>query len=394
MKTFDFRVIKKDKKTKARAGLLETPHGEIKTPAFSPVATKASVKALSPEDLLAVGSQVVLGNTYHLYLRPGVDTIKKFRGFGPFMGWDGPTITDSGGYQVSFLWNKTKKLKGINNESWGKLLKVSDKGGEFSSYIDGSHHLLTPEKSMEIQKALGADIIMAFDQPLGQGQTSSENKDAFERTLKWELRSFIHWKKMHSKQALFGIVQGGTDRKLRRISLKFILETGFPGIAVGGESIGKDPKITAKTLDTIIDLTPDNKPFHALGLGGGPEGIFAAISRGVDIFDNTGITRMARTGLLYIYPEDGGTKENKYRIDIKRKRFKEIKKSLSRVCECYACRNFSASYLHHLFVSGEVLGLRLASIHNVSFVNSLMAEIRSSIDKGSYLDLQKQWLKA
>jgi len=394
MTIFKFRLLKKEKTSRARLGIIETPHGKINTPAFSPVATKASVKTLSPQDLKDAGSQVVLGNTYHLYLRPGIKTINKFQGFGPFMGWDGPTITDSGGYQVSFLWDKTKKLKEEKEESWGKLVKISDNGAVFSSYIDGSKHLLTPEKSMDLQKDLGADIIMAFDQPLGSDYTKSMKKEAFERTLKWEERSFNHWKSLNSKQALFGIVQGDLDKKLRRISLKLILSLGFPGIAMGGESIGKDPKITGKTLDTIVDLLPDDIPVHALGLGGGPEGIFEALTRGVDIFDNTGITRMARTGLLFISPEDGGTRENKFRVDIKRKVNSDKMKSFSKVCKCFSCQNFSAAYLHHLFVSGEILGLRLASIHNIFFVNSLMASIRSSILSGNFMDFKKHWLKA
>ncbi len=390
---FSFKIEKKDKRTNARVGIIKTSHGTIKTPAFAPVATKASVKSLSPEDLLKSGSQVVLGNTYHLYLRPGTEVLKKFKGFGPFMGWRGPTITDSGGYQVSFLWEGNKKTQKNADEPTGRVIKITDQGAWFSSYIDGSKHLLTPEKSMQIQKELGADIIMAFDQPLGLGYSRAAKKEAFGRTLKWEERSFVAWKRLKSSQALFGIVQGDTDEKLRRASFKFVLETGFPGIAMGGESIGKDPKITARTLDTVSDLLPDDKPLHALGLGGGPEGIFEAIQRGVDIFDNTGITRMARTGLLFIYPEDGGTRQNKFRMDINKKSFKSDKKPISKICECEACQNFSRAYLHHLLTSGELLGLRLASIHNVFYINDLMRKIRRSIIKNDFLTFKKTWLK-
>ena len=389
---FSFKISKQDTRSKARAGVIKTPHGEIKTPAFSPVATKASVKTLSPEDIKAAGSQVVLGNTYHLFLRPGLETIKMFGGFGPFMGWDGPTITDSGGYQVSFLWQKTKGLKDLNDESWGKLIKITDEGAVFSSYLDGTKQLLSPEKSIEIQKVLGADIIMAFDQPLGSAYSARKKKEAFERTLKWEERSYKHWKKITSEQALFGIVQGDLDVKLRRESLAFILTMGFPGIAMGGESIGKDPLVTARTLDTVSDLLPKDKPVHALGLGGGPEGIFEAISRGVDIFDNTGVTRMARTGLLFLYPDDGGNKKNKFRCDIKNKRYKSVQKPISKKCSCYACQNFSSAYLHHLQVSGEILGLRLATIHNVTYINSVMSLIRESIIKANFISLKSAWL--
>lgn len=391
MKKFSFKIVKKDEETKARAGVITTVHGEILTPAFSPVATRASVKTLDIRDLKEAKSQVVLSNTYHLYLRPGVEVIESFGGFAPFMGWDGPTITDSGGYQVSFLWDKAKKDE---KDFEAKVIKISDEGAIFSSYIDGAKHLLTPEKSMEIQKSLGADIIMAFDQPLGKDFSDKKIKEAFERTLKWEERSFIHWKKIKSNQALYGIVQGGTDKNLRRESLNFILKMGFPGIAMGGETIGFDPKVTAESLDTIADLLPDDKPLHALGLGGGPEGIFEAVERGMDTFDNTGITRMARTGLLFIYPEDGGNLKNKFRFDIKRKIYKDIKEPISKTCKCETCKKYSASYLHHLFISNEITGLRLATIHNVFFINNLMERIRESIISSDFSDLKKIWYRS
>lgn len=388
---FKFEVIKGNKKTRARAGKIYTPHGVINTPAFSPVATKASVKTLSPEDLKLTGSQVVLGNTYHLYLRPGVEIINKFGGFSKFMGWEGPSITDSGGYQVSFLWT-------IGDEDSAKDIKINDSGATFRSHIDGSIHKLTPEKSMEIQKSLGADIIMAFDQPLAHDSTSSLKKEAFQRTLKWEERSFTAWSENERKrdsgtyQALFGIIQGEDDLVLRQRSLKFLLGFPFPGLAIGGKSVGADPHLTAKALDTIVEILPDDKPLHALGLGGGPVGIFTAVERGVDIFDNTGITRMARTGLLFLHPEDGGNVKNKFRSDIKKSKYLSVKKAFSKTCSCYTCSNFSAGYLHHLMVSSEVLGLRLATIHNVHFINNLMSEIRASIANNDFSALKKHWL--
>lgn len=380
----NFSLEAKDKKTHARAGIIKTPHGDILTPAFSPVATRASVRTLSPEDIKATGSQVVLANTYHLYLRPGTKTIEKFGGFGPFMNWDGPTITDSGGYQVSFF--------------RGKAAKINDHGATFASYIDGSKHLITPEISMDIQKVLAADIIMAFDQPLGIS-AKTDDKEAFARTLKWEERSFAAWEKNKKKsiqgeyQVLCGIIQGEMDPKLRKQSLDFVLSTGFPGIAMGGESIGSDPKITAAALDTIVDFLPDDKPLHALGLGGGPEGIFGAIERGVDIFDNTGITRMARTGILFLHPEDGGSVKNKFRTDVNKSKYKEIKKSFSKICKCYMCQNFSTAYINHLFINGEILGLRLATIHNITFINDLMTKIRESIKNDDFISFKKSWLQ-
>jgi len=388
MSLFSFKVVDKDLKTKARAGVIKTPHGIIKTPAFSPVATRASVRTLSPEDLKDVKTQVVLANTYHLYLKPGLEVIEKFGGFANFMKWEGPTITDSGGYQVSFLWSK-------GEEDEAKVVKIDDKGALFKSYLDGSLHLLTPEKSIEIQRILGADIIMALDEPQSLNMPKKLAKEAFLRTLKWEERSFFAWQKLNKKgefQALYGIVQGDLDKNLRRQSLDFVLSLGFCGIAIGGEAIGSDPKITSEALNTISDILPDEKPVHALGLGGGPEGIFEAIARGIDTFDNTGITRMARTGLLFIHPEDGGKRLNKFRLDIKKSTFKSDEKPLSNVCNCYSCLNFSRAYIHHLLTSGEILGLRLATIHNVFFVNNLMNQIRDSIINGDFVDLKKKWL--
>lgn len=385
---FGFKILKKDPKSLARAGIINTPHGKIKTPCFSPVATRASVRSLSIDDLRQTKSQVVLANTYHLFLKPGINTIKKFDGFGPFMGWHGPTITDSGGYQVSFLWDKASEEVSVK--------KITDEGAYFKSYIDGAVHLLTPEKSMQIQKILGADIIMALDQPLGNDFTPSLVKEAFARTLKWEERSFLAWQKLNKKgkfQALYGIIQGGLNKKLLQESLRFILDTGFPGIALGGETIGANPQITSRTLDAICYDLPPNKPVHALGLGGGPQGILEAVKRGIDTFDNTGITRMARTGILFISPEDGGNSLNKFRIDIKKTKFKEEKGPISKVCECYTCKNYTRAYLHHLLTANEILGLRLATIHNVFFINNLMSQIRSSIIQGNFQNFYSFWLK-
>ncbi len=388
---FSFELIKKDKKTKARTGVITTANGVIKTPSFSPVATRASVRGLSIEDLINAKSQVVLANTYHLYLQPGTKVIKKFGGFAPYMGWTGPTITDSGGYQVSFLWTPKEKI-GHRKRVAKRKVKITDEGAVFTSHIDGSRHLLTPEKSMQIQKDLGADITMAFDQPLGSNYSSKKSAEAFNRTLKWEERSFVAWKKLKSTQALFGIIQGDLDKKLREQSLRFILQMGFPGLAMGGESIGANPGVTAESLDLIADLLPDDKPLHTLGLGGGPEGIFEAVQRGMDTFDNTGITRMARTGLLFIYPEDGGKRENKFRVDVTKSKFSESKKPVSKICKCYACTHYSAGYISHLIKSEELLGLRLTSLHNVRFINDLMERIRSSIEENNFLILKKEWL--
>lgn len=382
-----FKVFKKDRKTWARFGKIVVPGGEILTPAFAPVATRASVRALSPDDLKAAKTQVILANTYHLFLRPGVDVIKQFGGFAHFMKWDGPTITDSGGYQVSFLWQRGR------NQQKGKVVKITDEGVVFVSHIDGRRYRLTPELSMQIQKILGADIIMAFDQPLSMDESLDRQKEAFLRTMLWEKRSYLTWRKLGTQQMLFGIIQGELDKSMRRQSLSFLLEYDFPGLAIGGASIGSNPTLIAKALDTIVDLLPDDKPLHALGLGGGPEGIFNAVERGVDIFDNTGVTRMARTGLLFIYPEDGGQVSNKFRIDITKSCFASDKEPISKVCQCYTCQLYSRAYIHHLLVSGEILGLRLATIHNIYFINDLMHQIRQAIKNNEFPSLRKFWLQ-
>lgn len=389
-KTFLFKDVKKDTHSGARAGVIQTPHGDIQTPAFIPVATRATVKTLTPEELVGAGSQAVLGNTYHLYLSPGPEVIQSFEGFGRFMEWEGPTFTDSGGYQVSFLWNPTQ-----GGGERARDVKITDEGALFRSHIDGSKHLITPEKSMEIQAALGADIIMAFDQPLASAISEKRQKEAFVRTLKWTERSYAHWselqKKRSSFQALYGVIQGETDAALRRESLDFILNLNFPGLAMGGESIGNNPAVTARALDTIKEFLPDDKPLHALGLGGGPEGIFEAVERGMDTFDNTSVTRMARTGLVFLRPEDGGTVKNKFRGDI-RKFSSTSKDPINQNCTCYTCTHFSRGYLRHLIVNQEILGGRLASIHNIMFMNTLMKDIRDSIKNNEFLALKKEWI--
>ncbi len=387
---FGFTTSQKDTHSRARLGTIQTPHGEIQTPAFIPVGTKATVKTLTPEELQSCNAQAVLANTYHLYLSPGPDVIGTFGGFAPFMGWNGPTFTDSGGYQVSFLWNPQE------GTTRSQSVKITDEGATFRSHIDGSKHLITPELSMEIQEKLGADIIMAFDQPLSLDSSERKQKEAFDRTLRWEERSFIHWEKLQKNrgnyQALFGVIQGETDEKLRRQSLDFLLALGFPGLAIGGASIGSDPQITAAALDTIVDVLPDDKPLHALGLGGGVEGIFEAVERGVDTFDNTSVTRMARTGIVFLYQEEGGTKTNKFRTDV-RKYSPTSSEALSLHCDCYTCTHFTKGYVRHLIVSDELLGGRLITIHNVFYMNKVMSQVRESIERHEFKELKESWIR-
>lgn len=409
---FKFEITAKDKRSGARIGIIHTPHGIFETPEYTPVATTATLKALDTQDVIDCKSNVILANTYHLFLRPGLEILEQFGGFAPFMKWEGPTITDSGGYQVSFLRTKLKdKDWAVSSETRegisGGMVKITDEGAKFRSYIDGTEHLISPEKSMEIQSVLNADIIMAFDQPVALDDSPKKKEESCNRTFKWEERSYGTWEQIQNRrkregkgfQALYGIIQGGLDKKLRRKFMNFILETGFSGIAIGDETIGVDPKVTAQALDTITDLLPDNKPFHALGLGGGPEGVFEAVSRGVDTWDNTSVTRLARSGILFIYPEDGGTRKNKFRQDMSKSTpiksgfsNKSQKNPISKVCRCYTCQNYSAAYIHHLLVSRELTGLRLASIHNVHFMNDLMVRIRLAIKNNEFTELKKEWL--
>ncbi len=401
---FSFSTITKDTGSHARTGIIHTPHGNIQTPAFSPVATRASVRALSVDDLKKAGAQVVLANTYHLYLQPGVNVIEQFGGFGPFMNWHGPTITDSGGYQVSFLW-EPKTKNGLISKKLAHSVKITDQGAEFRSHIDGSTHVITPETSMQIQHALGADIIMAFDQPLRSENVKEKreklrkfNVEAFERTLDWEERSYRRWKQLEEDrkqgafQALFGIIHGGADSDMVQRSSELIRELDFPGMAIGGEFIGSDPIQTSVALETANEFRDFDKPLHALGLGGGPEGIFTAVERGIDLFDNTSVTRMARAGLLFIYPEDGGNVHNKFRVNLRNAKFADSEKPIAKNCSCYACSNFSCAYLNHLFKSKEFLGFTLASIHNIQYVNNVMRLIREAIDAGDFQSLKNGWI--
>ena len=437
--SFSFEITAKDTDSNARVGVVHTPHGDIETPAYSPVATKAAVRAVGVDDLKQAGSQVVLANTYHLYLQPGTDVIDEFGGFAPFMNWHGPTITDSGGYQVSFLWEHPPKpdayRSGLGEVNKGHSVKITDQGAMFRSHIDGSKHLLTPEKSMNIQRSLGADIIMAFDQPLKSSKQQAvsskrlekENREAFERSLDWERRSFKRWQeneeekaellsshsefgsetrsnkteilhqvrddKVIAPQALFGIIHGGDDAEYISRSVEMIEELNFPGLAAGGEFIGSDPAQTQAALETINSYRNFTKPLHALGLGGGPEGIIKAVEQGIDLFDNTSITRMARAGLVFIYPEDGGTTENKFRINLTNAQYSKDQQPIATSCSCYTCQHYSKVYLRHLLKINEFLGFRLTSIHNITYIHSLMKEVRESINNRTFGRLTKKWLE-
>lgn len=329
---------------------LKTAHGSVNLPVFMPVGTAGSVKALSPQDLKELGAQIILGNTYHLYLRPGEGLVKKFGGLHKFMGWDRAILTDSGGFQVMSIGTK-----------------ITEEGVEFKSHIDGSKHLLTPEKSIKIQQELGADIIMAFDQatPTTDRQYT---KAAMERTHRWLSRSKKAW--TNKKQKMFGIIQGGKFKDLRRESAKFVIEQNLPGVAIGGESIGSDAKETAEVISWVKDLLPEDRPLYAMGVGVRPSDLKSVIAAGADMFDCVAPTRLARTGYLF-HPG-----EKNERLNISLAKFALDKKQILDDCDCYTCKEgFSRGYLHHLFRSRELLYYRLASIHNLRVMIRTVEEI-------------------
>ncbi len=342
---FEF-TIEKQLSKRGRTGVLKTPHGDIKTPVFMPVGTQASVKSLAPADLEAIGAQIILANNYHLYLRPGSETVAKLGGIHQFMHWQRPVLTDSGGFQV---WSLGKSL-----------LKVSDEGIQFKSHIDGKTHFWSPEDAIASEQLIGADIIMAFDQCTNDTATLTEARLALERTERWLERCKTSWTN-RSTQALFGIVQGAYYKDLRRQATQFVVDQDLPGIAIGGETIGYEMNKTEEVLDWIYDLLPENKPRYTMGVGLRPSDLTRMIACGIDMFDCVAPTRLARNGALYVSLEESATE----RIDISKSEFALDTKPIAKDCDCPTCRDFTRAYLHHLFKAKELLFYRLASMHNL-----------------------------
>ena len=376
-----FKILKKSKKSKARLGLIKTAHGQIATPAFLPVATQATIKTLTPADLKEIGFPALLCNTYHLYLRPGEKIIQKLGGLHQFMNWSGPIITDSGGFQVFSLGfgleHGVGKIAEIFPENFKKppklvkpkLVKIDEQGAEFSSHLDGSKHQLTPQKSIQIQQALGADIILAFDECTSPLATKQYTQRAMKRTHRWaEICLKV---KKRKDQSLFGIIQGGQWKDLRIKSAQFISQMSFDGLAIGG-SLGKTKKDMLKILDWVIPEMPEQKPRHLLGIGY-PEDLNKAIKKGIDLFDCVYPTRLARHGTFLT---------NQGELNILNSSYRRDKKPIMKNCSCYTCRHFSRAYLQHLFKAKEILGPRLATFHNLWFINRLMKKIREDIRNG------------
>ncbi len=345
----------------ARAGRLQTARGPIETPVFMPVGTKATVKGMLPEEMRELGAQIVLGNTYHLHLRPGEDVIQRLGGLHKFMNWPYPILTDSGGFQVFSL---------------SQLTKVKEEGVEFRSHLDGGSHFLSPETSMQIQMALGSDIIMAFDECMKYPATREEIKASMDMTYRWLKRSKAAMTRESS--LLFGIVQGGLELDLRKESLEQITSVDLPGYAMGGFSVGEPIELMHNLIKDVGPLMPKNKPRYLMGVGT-PLDLVLCVDAGMDMFDCVMPTRVARNGTLFTWQG---------KISIKRAEFREDNSPLDPECSCYTCRNYSKAYLRHLFLSGEILSARLNTIHNLHFYLTLMKRIRSSILEGTWAEFR------
>ena len=365
MPAVTYELIKTDTKTKARRGRVKTPHGTIETPVFMPVGTAATVKAMRPEEVKELGAEIILSNTYHLYLRPGHDIVKAAGGLHKFMNWDRPILTDSGGFQVFSL---------------GAMRKIREEGVEFRSHIDGSKHMLSPEKSMEIQNALGSDIIMAFDECAPYPADRQYVKDSLERTTRW-LKRCKEYHKDTDRQSLFGIMPGGMYPDLRKLSAEQIVELDLPGYAIGGLSVGEPKPIMYEIMDECVDYLPKNKPRYLMGVGS-PDCLFEGVERGIDMFDCVLPTRIARHGMAM-------TSEG--RINIKNARFERDFTPLDPNCDCYTCRNYSRAYLRHLFKADEMLSSMLMTNHNLHFLVKTMDGIRKSIEEDRFLEFKKEF---
>ena len=364
MEKFSFEVIKQDKKSGARAGILHTPHGDIETPIYMPVGTQATVKGILPKDLKDIGAQIILSNTYHLYMRPGDELVAKAGGLHKFMNWDRPILTDSGGFQVFSL---------------AKLNDIKDEGVKFHSHIDGSVHLITPEKAIDIENNLGAEIIMAFDQCSEYGAPYAQSEKAMYRTLGWLDRCY----KRHNnpEQALFPIVQGNVFNDLRLKSLKETVPYAKHGIAIGGLSVGEPKPIMYNVLDELLPHYPTHIPRYLMGVGS-PDCLIEGVLRGIDMFDCVLATRIARNGTALT---------SRGRIVVRNGKYKEDFTPLDPECDCYCCRNYTKAYLRHLVNVGEMAGSMLLSMHNTYFLLSMIKKIRNAILNDSLEDFAKEF---
>lgn len=363
-----YQLHKTDPKSKARRGTLLTPHGPVETPVFMPVGTMATVKAMKPETVRDLGSQgahILLSNTYHLYLRPGHEIIREAGGLHRFMNWDGAILTDSGGFQVFSL---------------GDLRKITEEGVAFRSHIDGSSHMFTPEKSIEVQNALGSDIMMAFDECAPYPADRDYVKRSLERTTRW-LRRCKETHRDVEKQSLFGIMQGGVYPELRRQSAQEIVDLDLPGYAIGGLSVGEPKELMYEILDRCVDDLPADKVRYLMGVGS-PDCLFEGVERGIDLFDCVLPTRIARNGTAFT---------SSGRIAIKNAQYERDFTALDPDCDCYTCRNYSRAYLRHLYKSNEILSSMLLTEHNLHFLVRMMEKIRLAIEEDRFLEYKREF---
>ena len=360
-----YELIHKDKNSGARRGIIHTPHGDIQTPIFMPVGTQATVKSITPDELKNdINAQIILSNTYHLYLRPGEDLVKEAGGLHKFMNWDRPILTDSGGFQVFSL---------------GPLRKITEEGVEFRSHLDGSKKYISPEISMEIQEALGSDIMMAFDECCPYPSTYEYTKKSMERTTRWAKRC----KEAHKKetQGLFGIIQGGFYKDLRKKSAEELIKLDFPGYAIGGISVGEPKEEFLDILNYTTPLMPENKPRYLMGVGT-PDYLIEAALAGIDMCDCVLPTRLARHGTALT---------SKGKVVIRNATYERDWGKLDEECDCYTCRNYSRAYIRHLVKTNEILGIRLLSLHNLYFLTNLMERVRIEIENDNLLNFKNEF---
>ncbi len=365
MYSVKYELLKKD--GRARRGVLSTPHGRIQTPVFMPVGTAGTVKAMKPETVRETGAEIILANTYHLFLRPGHETVRKAGGLHRFMNWDRPILTDSGGFQVFSL---------------GKLRKISEEGVEFASFIDGSKRMLSPEISIEVQQALGSDIMMAFDECAPPDADRDYVEKSADLTVRWLKRCKDAWTDRET-QSLFGIMQGGMFRDLRESCARAVVDLDLPGYSIGGLSVGEPKETMLGVLDYAADLLPEDKPRYLMGVGT-PDYIFEGVERGIDMFDCVLPTRLARHGRVMTSHGE---------MNIKNAAFREDFRPLDEECGCYVCRNYSRAYLRHTLTAGEMIAPMLLSEHNVYFLVNMMKGIRESIEKGRFGEYKEEFYR-
>jgi len=364
---FSFEIIKEDQGSFRRLGKITTPHGEIHTPVFMPVGTQATVKTLTPEEVAGqIRAEVILCNTYHLYLRPGHEVIQRLGGLHRFMNWQRPILTDSGGFQIYSL---------------SALRKISDEGAVFQSHLDGSTHFLTPERAIEIQQALGADIIMCLDECISYPSSAQDAAAAAERTTVWAAR--CRERHRTAGQALFGIVQGGMHKDLREQSARELQQIGFDGYALGGLSVGESTEMMLDIVEHAVPLLPENRPRYLMGVGK-PADLVECVGRGIDMFDCVLPTRNARNGMLFT---------RRGNVLIKNARYRDDERPLDEQCACYTCRNYSRAYLRHLYMAKEILSYRLNTLHNLFYFTTLLEGLREALHEGTFAEFRHKFYR-